>query len=109
MNDGPVVDSHVHAGGSYAPLADTWPLLDAVGVTHVVLVQQLDRYDNTELLAESRDDRVLEVIVGVDLDELECSVVAADLLAHPKVRGVRFPRTGSWERPADPRLWPVLD
>lgn len=109
MNDGRVVDSHVHAGGSYAPLTDTWPLLDAAGVTHAVLVQQLDRYDNTELLAESRDERVLDVIVGVDLDDPHCSVVAANLLAQPKVRGIRLPRTGSWGRPADRRLWSVLD
>lgn len=109
MNDARVVDSHVHAGGSYPPLVDTWPLLEAAGVTHVVLVQQFDRYDNTELLAETRDDRVLGVIVGVDLDDPQGSVVAADLLAHPKVRGIRLPRTGSWERPADSQLWPVLD
>lgn len=109
MNDERVVDSHVHAGGSYAPLAETWPLLDAAGVTHVVLVQQLDRYDNAELLAESRDDRVLEVIVGVDVDDPQCSVAAVDLLARPKVRGIRLPRTGAWERPADPRLWRVLE
>jgi predicted TIM-barrel fold metal-dependent hydrolase len=109
VNDGRVVDSHVHAGGSYAPLAQTWPLLDAAGVTHVVLVQQFDLYDNSELLAESGDDRVLEVIVGVDLGDPQASVVAAGLLGHPKVRGIRLPRTGSWEQPADPQLWPVLD
>lgn len=109
MNDGRVVDSHVHAGGSYAPLADTWPLLEAAGVTHVVLVQQFDRYDNAELLAETRDDRVLGVVVGVDIGDPQAARVAADLLAHPKVRGIRLPREGPWERPADPRLWQVLD
>ncbi len=103
-----LIDNHVHAGDKYGPVEKVVEQMDALGISHAVIVQHMGQYDNTYLVdcLERYPDRFWAVGM-VDPDLPDAPATLKVWLKKHKLHGVRLPavslsrRPDVWEMAAD--------
>ena len=95
-----LIDNHVHAGDKYGPVENVIAQMDALGVTHAVIVQHMGQYNNSYLVEclERYPDRFWAVGM-VDLQLPDAPRTLKRWLKREKLHGVRLPAASLSRRP----------
>lgn len=96
----PLIDNHIHAGDKYGPVESAIEKMDALGITHAVIVQHMGQYNNTYLAQclEKYPERFW-IVTMVDLALPDAPKTLRHWLKDEKLHGVRLPAMSLSRRP----------